>query len=273
MEKVDTLLGKADIGFTKTPVDAWAFVEARINDETATKVVQLKRFNNHLLRIAAVMVIMFGIPSVMKTYRVTVVSNNNGYAVTLPDGSEARLSADAELQYYPLWWNISRRLTLRGKAYFSVVKGNRFEVKSHNGVTKVLGTSFTINSKPDVYSVLCITGKVSVYNSTAGNVILLPNQQAVIEHGKIKVTNAEPACSDNLHPALFTFTSEPIGKVFENLAEVYNVKIDLQIADTMRYSGSFTRQRDVAETLNLVCKPFNLTFVQKSKGEFIIGYK
>ena len=47
MEKVDTLLGKADIGFTKTPVDAWAFVEARINDETATKVVQLKRFNNH----------------------------------------------------------------------------------------------------------------------------------------------------------------------------------------------------------------------------------
>ena len=80
--------------------------------------------------------------------------------VTLPDNSIVTLRGGSELSYAPYWWFADRSLQFEGEAFFDVEKGSSFTVQSDNGVTQVLGTSFSIYANDENYEVFCKTGKV-----------------------------------------------------------------------------------------------------------------
>ncbi|NJO24526.1 MAG: FecR domain-containing protein [Bacteroidia bacterium] len=126
------------------------------------------------------------------------VSNTSSQvsSVSLPDGSHVRLFPGAIIRYsHHLASNETRDLYLSGEAFFEVAKdsGKPFRVFSHELVTRVLGTSFTIkaNEKEKQISVMVRTGIVSVYNKDKENnkkdtglkklagVVLTANQQLV----------------------------------------------------------------------------------------------
>jgi ferric-dicitrate binding protein FerR (iron transport regulator) len=154
-----------------------------------------------------------------------------------------------------------------------VQKGKKFEVVSDHGITNVLGTTFNVYARNSDYRVSCISGNVKVTGTRYNQVVFLnPGQQAIINPaGNLEVQSGidkEQVLSwlDNK----FSFTSVSLVKVFEEIERQYGVVIRIPEGMENIYTGTFRLDTSIEETLNLVCKPFNLTFTRNSKDEYII---
>ena len=66
------------------------------------------------------------------------------------------------------------------------------------------------------------------------------------------------------------FTSVPLRKVFEEIGRQYGILINIPENLDSIYTGTFYKDTPVEQTLDLVCKPFHLTYTLKSKDEYII---
>ena len=136
----------------------------------------------------------------------------------------------------------------------------------------MLGTSFYIYSRGTEYKVTCITGKVKVISKSNQEVILSPNYFAELNNnGEFvvrKTQNSKSATSwiDNM----FVFTSVPLPTVINEIEHHYNVTITSEIPLDYSYTGFFSKQKSVKEVLNLLCKPFGLTYKKISERSFEI---
>jgi ferric-dicitrate binding protein FerR (iron transport regulator) len=167
----------------------------------------------------------------------------------------------------------SRKVSLEGEAFFEVNPGKKFEVASKYGKTVVLGTSFNIYSRNGSYQVTCMTGKVRVIENTNGNiVVLLRGQKAVLNpHGTLDIQSGKPAEQSMAWiENKFSFTSVPLQQVFEEIGRQYGIIIIFPGNLENTYTGTFGRNMSIEQSLNLVCRPFNLKFSQQSKDEYII---
>jgi transmembrane sensor len=224
--------------------------------------------------MAAALAILIGIAVVMQVYTKTIkVPVGLHSQAVLPDGSLVRMNAQTSIAYKPLLWKFSRSVNLEGEAYFEVQKGKKFEVISDNGSTAVLGTSFNIYSRNTEYMVVCVTGRVEVSNSArTSEIILQPNQKAILDRGgtiSIQVeANAEQTLSW-LNRKL-NFTSIPLYKVFEEISRQYGVTIHLPDNLGFIYTGAFKRDVPVENALNMVCRPFELSFKLAGNNEYYI---
>ena len=84
--------------------------------------------------------------------------------VTLPDGSEAFLNAESEIQVLTSPSDPIRVIKLEGEAFFSVISDptRPFYVKAGEAEVKVVGTSFSVSAYPEKeeVKVLVTEGKV-----------------------------------------------------------------------------------------------------------------
>ena len=189
---------------------------------------------------------------------------------TLPDGTEVWQNAGTTIKYPAHFTKNNRQVILTGEAYFEVTKGNKFRVESANGTTVVLGTSFNIYSRRDEYRVSCFTGSVRVISPTNLEVVLSPQYKATIEaDGQITVSreNNGPAANSWIN-GMFSFKARPLRLVFDEIERQYGVDIVLQGEGNYLYTGYFSRNKPVEEVLELVCKPFGLTFARNSEKSF-----
>jgi len=101
--------------------------------------------------------------------------------VLLPDGSRVKLAAESILMYPENFSEKERRITLTGDAFFEVTKDRTrpFIIICGELETKVLGTSFDIDSEPsgDV-SVVVVSGSVAL-SSAKNSVVLRPHERGV----------------------------------------------------------------------------------------------
>jgi ferric-dicitrate binding protein FerR (iron transport regulator) len=230
-------------------------------------------FENYTKTLAAfALLVGISIPMQVYTKNLTIPTGQHS-DIFLPDHSRVRLNAETSLSYKPLKWIFSRQVKLEGEAYFEVRPGKKFEVISGHGKTAVLGTSFNIYSRNNHYQVTCVTGKVRVTESKRNTeVIILQGQKAALNPlGSLEVqsgVNANQILSwlENK----LSFTSVPLKQVFEEIGRQYGTIILIPENLENTYTGTFNRQTSIEQTLNLVCKPFNLSFSLKSKDEYII---
>jgi transmembrane sensor len=143
-----------------------------MDNKTENKTIPLKpKFT--LLRIAAtffilIAIVLFFITKNNVTIKESLHANNN---VTLPDGSSVKLYKNASVTYNSFLWNFSKTLKLRGTAYFSVKKGETFEVNATHGSVQVLGTQFEIIDSKKTFAVNCYEGKVLVNHRAQKNTL------------------------------------------------------------------------------------------------------
>ena len=155
---------------------------------------------------------------------------------------------------------------------WTVKKGEDFTVTSRLAKTVVLGTSFNIYARGGRYEVSCHTGKVKVITRKKDEGILSPGYEAKLSlDGKVviyKSKNAESSISwiDNK----FIFTAIPLRMVLEEIERQYNVQITVTAGGDFSYTGYFTKDKAVEEVLELVCKPFGLTFEANSGNKFVV---
>ncbi|RYZ46238.1 MAG: DUF4974 domain-containing protein, partial [Sphingobacteriales bacterium] len=171
------------------------------------------------------------------------------YQVTLPDGTRVWLNADSKLEFPSSFVNSKTRFVrLQGEAYFEVAKLSRasntsstslrggttkqsFIVETEGQQVEVLGTHFNINSYADEgkTSTTLLEGSVKISVLENGKIgkgqLLKPNQQSVLNNGKIIVKPVETSYAIAWKEGYFMFNSEPLETAMNKIARWYNLTI------------------------------------------------
>lgn len=138
--------------------------------------------------------------SIASTSLKQIINNGDGLKqVTLTDGSIIILNKNASISLDTLAFGQYRHLSLMGEAYFEVTHDAQrpFTVAAKGLITKVLGTTFNINSGAagaDKTTVTLFTGSVSLSAKGNGGQLLKPDQAAVFDSssGYLKIAPASP---------------------------------------------------------------------------------
>lgn len=221
--------------------------------------------------------------------RNTLVHSNPGSmpkTVALEDGSIVTLQPGSSLHYPKAFASDKREVYLEGEAFFEVAKNPRqpFLVYYNDIVTKVLGTSFTINtnSKTGNIEVAVSTGKVQVYENehlskdknTGIAVIVAPNQKAIykkrnrlFETTLVDKPQAIATGDDGDHdpasrPAYsFIFEQEKLLNVFRQIEKSYGIEIVAENAaiNDCVFTGDVSTN-DLYTKLKIICLTVNASY-------------
>lgn len=196
--------------------------------------------------------------------------------VQLSDGSHISLRPGSVLQVAGSFGKTNREVYLvRGEAFFEVTRdaSKPFYVYTHHVVTRVLGTSFTVNARrPDVI-VAVRTGRVTVsaMKDAAGansrdSVILTPNQQAIYhaDQGTLLrqlVQEPLPLVADRAIDELY-FDGAGAAEIFDALTDAYCISIvyDPQALASCRLTTSINSHDSLYERLDIICDAIGATY-------------
>lgn len=223
--------------------------------------------------IAAAILVLIGLPAFLSLYTVRVTTPAGIHQkVTLPDGSTVFLNACSEISYHPYLWRFEREVHLVGEAYFEVEKGKKFLVISNKATTEVLGTSFNIFSREDIYTVTCLTGSVKVTSQTKEEVILKPDSKTeLMKNGNLTVKRSIESYADiSWKSNIFVFNSKPVYLVFKEIERQYDVNISAKIDSFALYTGNFTKKQNVENVLGYICPALDLEFSKTGENTYSI---
>jgi ferric-dicitrate binding protein FerR (iron transport regulator) len=263
---------RVEIPVSKNKEDIWADLTEKIN-ETPSPRISIFKFRSFTYAIAASIILLAGIFSLLRFYTTTVYSPAGQHlSHTLPDGSTVTLNADSRISYRALWWRFARELNFEGEAYFNVQKGKKFLVNSTLGKTEVLGTSFNIFSRNEEYNVTCFTGQFKFTSHTSEEVVLTPEYEARVNASGNITVSKEMNSAENYSWVnnMFHFTGRPLPLVINEISRQFNVNISVKGIPDYYYTGYFSKDRTVEEILGFVCKPFGLTFAKISENNYEI---
>jgi ferric-dicitrate binding protein FerR (iron transport regulator) len=265
------LFAKMEIPWETSKNQAWEALSAKVD---AIPEARQRRLipRIYTLSAAAVIIILVGISLFLRLYSTTISSlNGENMAALLPDGSTVEINAGSTLTYHPYWWQFSRKVNFEGEGFFKVEKGRKFEVTSTLGNTIVIGTSFTVYSRNDQYRVSCFTGRVKVVSKNDGYVFLDPNERAVVgTDGSIVKKVNHPNEPSNENNNEFLFTGTPLTQVFASISRAYQVPVFFKTEKEFFYTGNFTNEKPLNDVLDLVCKPFGLSFTKQADGSYLV---
>ena len=203
--------------------------------------------------------------------------------ILLEDGTKVVLSIGAYLIYPTNFQTDKREVTLVGDAIFEVAKNLQkpFFVYTHDVVTKVLGTSFSIqsneNSKDITVSV--ISGKVQVFEKndenknainnkklTNNGVLLTPNQKVVYSAAKENfvtsiVASPKPIADTENAKTNFDFDGALLNIILSRIQKMYGIEILLENDNLKKctFSGDIFEE-SMYEKLDLICKSINASY-------------
>lgn len=218
-----------------------------------------------ILRIAAVLILGLSVLFYFSDtfFRTSEVIYTTGIGETreiiLPDNSVVNLNAKSSIAFSEDNWEDKRLIKLEGEAFFSVQKGERFEVITNSGTVTVLGTQFNVKDRNEFYEVVCYEGKVQV-TANASPVQLTAKQsyrevQKVVMNTMLEITDT-PAWLINES----AFESVPYLEVLNELERQYEVTINTKGVDSKQlYTGRFPN-KDLITALKAVTLPFGLTY-------------
>jgi len=259
--------------FVQTDLELWGKIVEKTREIPRVKIFQLNWIR---YAAAAAVLIIVGATLFMRLYTETFNSEKGEHlSYVLPDGSNINLNAETSLSFQPYWWGFSREVELSGEAFFDVEKGEKFKILSKNGITEVIGTSFNIYSRNSDYKVFCETGKVKVSSSEANlEFIIQSGELAIIDNIKKEGITRKADARDFISwkDNKFVFTSEKLSSVLAELERQYDVVIKLTIDDASElfYTGNFAKTTSIETTLNFVCKSFNLNFTKTKNKTYTI---
>lgn len=213
----------------------------------------------------------------------TEESNTSGKLkdVRLADGSIITLDNNSILRYDKDFNIHSRTVYLQGKAFFDITKNAEkpFIIYSNGLVTKVLGTSFSIEAKKDDkdVSVSVVTGKVAVVSqddfqslpeklsSQLSGLVLLPNEKAIFyrkdAHLAKTLVENPVLVNKNLVAEDFVFENIPVNTVFDVLSKAYGINL---VYDSSTFENCSLivdlREESLFEKLGVICKTLNATY-------------
>jgi len=230
-----------------------------------TKEQFLQRNLSRILRIAAVIVISFGLIFLIKmsgssnstgTIAVDKVKSFENYELItqkgerkifpLSDGTIVYLNSDSKLIYPNSFTKFSREVEVIGEAYFSVVpeKDRMFKVISGKTMTVVTGTEFNVKYRYGKVSVVVAKGSVKAYLKNSGKGIGLSKGQMISftdGNGFSKPTRVDLNHYLAWRNNKFSFERTPLKEAMAEIERYYNLEVIFQndSAVNKRLTGEF----------------------------------
>ncbi len=189
------------------------------------------------------------------------VPKGGEYRLTLSDGTIAWLNSESELIFPSSFEEGTRKVKLKGEAYFEVSKrtDSRFIIETGKGDVEVLGTSFNVSSYDDdkQWHVTLVNGTVDVMmkiNGTEKPVRLKPSQQLMEENGKIEVRTVDTQLYTSWREGVFAFENMPLNEIAMRLERWYDVQITFSdsISACERYTGIFRKNEALDDVISTI---------------------
>ncbi len=238
-------------------------ISNRIKGETQ-KVRKLNPFVS-IMKIAAVLAIIFmgyQFISGLDTTINTQVAHKE--TLVLPDNSEVIINANSTLAFNKRKWKKKRELSLQGEAFFKVTKGEKFDVKTPQGVVSVLGTQFNVFSRENTFTVTCYEGLVQV--SLKDTIIKVPaGNRLQTKNGKyLSFSQVNVKAPEWIVQKESRFENALLSEVIKELERQYPIKVTVAPNNLLskHFTGSFTHT-NLEVALQTICKPLQLKFTIK----------
>ncbi|MFT3825313.1 MAG: FecR domain-containing protein [Chitinophagaceae bacterium] len=190
------------------------------------------------------------------------------FNITLSDGTRVWLNAASSLKYPAVFGTDKRQVEVTGEAYFEVAKDKTrpFLVNINNKVTaRVLGTVFNVNAYDEESSVNTTLLEGSLKVTAADEVILIPGQQAKVEHtagantnGKIAVAKADLDKVMAWRNGRFYFEGVTLQEAMLQLSRWYDIDVEYDKAiyekdlQNTLLAGEIRRDLTLANVLDLL---------------------
>ncbi|MCG8696605.1 MAG: FecR family protein, partial [Bacteroidales bacterium] len=199
-----------------------------ITNKASVKQLPLNRTLGYMLRIAAVLMLIFGsywfLQEKILSPNYLMVQNESIdklKTITLPDGTKVTLNYQANLHYPKHFRKKTRDVKLEGNAFFEVAKNKNkaFVIETDKSLVEVLGTSFDIQAKQNKTIVTVASGKVRVSNKIKERIYveLTPNEQAIHEGEKVYKHNVQVDNFLSWKTGIFRFKNHSLNEVMEIL--------------------------------------------------------
>jgi ferric-dicitrate binding protein FerR (iron transport regulator) len=203
-------------------------------------------------------------------YHTLSVPRGEQYELLLPDGSRVWLNAASAIRFRSSFQGKARDMELTGEAYFEVVQlpQQPFIVQAAGQTVQVLGTHFNIKAyKEEEHPVTTLLeGSVKISSRQDPGGILQPGEQAEMNsRGEIKIAATDPQQAIAWKNGDFDFYNKSLQDVMLDISRWYNITVEYQgNVPTVRFSGSISREKRLAEVLRLISLTQPVKFRQDS---------
>ena len=261
--KVDVNAAWAKLNITKKK-------EVEFIDIQEVKPIIKLNWLNNLLKIAAVLVVLFGLWFVAarqfttpQNDVLTFKSGSKSIEKILPDGTKILLSKNSQITYPKTFEGNTREINLMGEGFFDVHHdaAHPFIIHTQGTVVKVLGTSFNIRAYNAQVQVHVKIGKVQFSKNNAKVVLIkgqkgetLANVDAII---KSEVIEVETVIKEKL--SSFVFNKMSLSKVAESLSKRFNkdIKFSRDKIKNCELTATFENEK-LENIIAVIAETFNL---------------
>lgn len=209
-------------------------------------------------------------------FNTITIPRSGEYKLTLSDGTRVWLNSATELKYPVKFAGDSRRVFLKGEAYFEVAADAKhpFIVESSGVNVKVLGTGFNVMAYPDdtEAAVTLVHGKVGVQTDKQ-QVILLPDEQYVYQLATHQgtVRKVDVGLYIGWKEGILNFDGMPLDDLTQRLSRWYNVDFFFtsEQLKKLKFSGAFKKYNELRYVLNIIEEITDVQFVVKSRSVIV----
>jgi ferric-dicitrate binding protein FerR (iron transport regulator) len=262
---------------------AWNNLYSRLSKNglmTETPVLRRSFVRTTYFRIAATVIILLGIGSVMvylndqgalsRKTTVSTTENQKNLQVTLSDGSNVILNRNTRLTYRENFGRNGRHVSLSGEAFFEITpdKENPFIIDAGKARVKVLGTSFNVNTNntDSAVEVFVKKGIVMVSdNEGTRSLTLDPGYIGTMNSGTSdKFINNDPNYMA-WNNGVLIYDRQTLDVVFRDLKKVYNMDIvadDPEILENIWTTNGPVDNQPQETIIRLICGSFNLSYTK-----------
>lgn len=281
----------------------WAAIKERIWRKISLKTSQQtigKRLSRRNLVAVAASILMiisfsfwyFGSPVLTQTSQLIknelIIVVNDGNApkrILLSDNSVVILKEKASISYLRNFGNGKREVKLSGEAFFEIKRDTTrpFLVETAKTITRVLGTSFTINEvKGKEVKVEVKSGLVSVYDKKStdkkDNGVLLTANQKVTFHDNQNhfviglVEKPLPLIRNNKLSYSMRYDNVTLAEIKKELEEIYGIDILIEKNTTSlcKITGDLSGE-SLYDTLDIISLILNTDYQVQGTSILITG--
>jgi len=217
-------------------------------------------WSSPIFKIASIIIIGISIYTAATLNRTTEITTlaSEKTIIELPDASSVTLNSVSEISFNKKNWESSRRVNLKGEAFFKVTPGSTFNVVTSSGIVTVIGTEFNVKQREKLFSIKCYEGTVSVKSDSilktlnAGDSFKI--YKGIISEGNF--SSNKPNWIDHSS----TFHAISLKDVLAELERQYSIEITAQGVDLEKlFTGSFIHD-NLDQALISITQPMNLKY-------------
>jgi transmembrane sensor len=257
-------------------------INTNIVDNQLVKPVVKVNWLNNFLKIAAVLVVLFGLWFVAakqfvvpKNDVLSFKTGNVSAEKILSDGTKISLNKYSSITYPANFEGETREINLQGEGFFEVHHdaAHPFIIHTQGTDVRVLGTSFNVRAYNAQVQVVVKTGKVR-FSKKNMEVILEKGQKGELLTNSGTIIKSEVEKEKSLietKKSSFEFEKTSLGEVVEKLNQTYgkNIIFSNHKIENCKLTASF-QDEELENIIHVIAETFNLK-VDKQKNSIVLS--